>query len=170
VKDEERPEPPYASSERETLVGFLDYQRATLEWKCAGLTDDQLRVRGIPPSSMSLLGLVRHLTEVEHNWFAVSIDGRPPALRYWHAGPDFTDTDWEVDDADVAASFAAWRDEVEVARGIVASSESLDRTFVHPVDGPVSLRWVLVHMIEEYARHNGHADLLREQIDGSVGE
>jgi uncharacterized damage-inducible protein DinB len=170
MNDDERPEPPYTGDERATLTGFLDYQRATLEWKCDGLTEEQLRRRPIPTSALSLLGLVRHLTDVEQNWFRVSLDGQPPSFHYWHRGPDFRDIDWEVEAADVAESFRVWREEVDLARGVVAASESLDRSFDHPVDGPVTLRWILTHMSEEYARHNGHADLLREAIDGAVGE
>ena len=113
---------------------------------------------------------MRHLSDVEQNWFHVSLDGQTPSLHYWHRGPNFTDTDWEVETADVAESFRFWREEVDRSRRIVAESESLDRSFDHPYDGPVTLRWILTHMIEEYARHNGHADLLREAIDGAVGE
>ena len=170
MNDDERPEPPYTGDERATLVGFLDFQRATLEWKCDGLSDDQLRQRPLPTSAMSLLGLVRHLADVEQNWFHVLLDGQGASWHYWHRGPDLGDTDWEVETADVAESFRTWRDEVDRARRVVADSESLDRSFDHPIDGPVTLRWILTHMIEEYARHNGHADLMREAIDGAVGE
>jgi uncharacterized damage-inducible protein DinB len=170
VHDDERPGPPYAGDERATLAGFLDFQRATLEWKCTGLADEQLRQRSVPTSSMSLLGIVRHLTDVEQHWFRVSLDGQAPSLHYWHRGPDGADTDWEVEGADVAESFGAWRQEVDASRRIVADSGSLDRSFDDPHDGRVTLRWILTHMIEEYARHNGHADLLREAIDGAVGE
>jgi uncharacterized damage-inducible protein DinB len=170
MKDHERPVPPYDGDERATLAGFLDFQRATLEWKCDGLSDEQVRQRSVPTSAMSLLGIVRHLTDVEQHWFHVSLDGQPPSLRYWLRGPDLSDTDWEVEAADVGESFRAWREEVDRSRRIVAESESLDRSFDDPHDGRVTLRWVLTHMIEEYARHNGHADLLREAIDGAVGE
>ncbi len=170
MNDDERPRPPYAGDERATLAGFLDFQRATLEWKCNGLTDEQLRQRPLPTSAMSLLGLVRHLADVEQNWFRVSLDGQTASWHYWDRGPDHSDTDWQVETADVAESFRVWRQEADYARRIVAESEALDRSFDDPHDGPVTLRWVLTHMIEEYARHNGHADLLREAIDGDVGE
>jgi uncharacterized damage-inducible protein DinB len=170
MKDNDRPAPPYAGDERATLTGFLDFQRATLEWKCDGLADEQLRQRAVPTSAMSLIGIVRHLADVEQHWFRVSLDGQPPSFHYWYRGPDGSDLDWEVETADVAESFGNWRQEVDHARRIVAASESLDRQFDHPHDGRVTLRWVLTHMIEEYARHNGHADLLREAIDGAVGE
>jgi hypothetical protein len=92
-------------------------------------------------------------------------------FRYWGIDGGNVDVDFDgVDDADVAESFAAWREEVDHARRVVAESDSLERSFEHEHDGTVTLRWVLVHMIEEYARHNGHADLLREAIDGAVGE
>jgi len=170
MKNDERPVPQYDGDERTTLAGFLDFQRATLEWKCDGLSDEQLRRRPLTTSAMSLLGLVRHLADVEQHWFRVSLDGQTPSWHYWHRGPDQSDTDWEVESADVVESFGAWREEVDHARRIVADSESLDRSFDHPYDGPVTLRWILTHMIEEYARHNGHADLMREAIDGAVGE
>jgi hypothetical protein len=134
-----RPEPPREGGEVATLLGFLDYQRATLEWKCRGLSDEQLRV-ALRPSPMTLGGLLKHLACVEDSWFTEVVAGEPAvavaqaqlstgeeaALRETHAG-------WQLPD-------------------------------------PVSLRWVLVHMIEEYARHNGHADLMRESIDGQTGD
>jgi len=169
MKDHERPRPPYAGDERTTLAGFLDFQRATLEWKCDGLSDDQLRQRP-PRSAISLLGLVRHLADVEQYWFRVSLDGQPAAYHYWDCGPDGSDTDWDVETAEGAAAFRTWRQEVDQARRIVDESETLDRSFDHPQDGAITLRWILTHMIEEYARHNGHADVLREAIDGAVGE
>jgi uncharacterized damage-inducible protein DinB len=170
MKDDDRPEPPYTGDERTTLTGFLDFQRATLEWKCDGLADDQLRRRPLPTSEMSLLGLVRHLTDVEQSWFHVSLEGQTASWHYWHRGPDRSDTDWEVETADVAESFRVWRVEGDRARRIGVASDALARSFDHPADGPVTLRWILTHMIEEYARHNGHADLMREAIDGAVGE
>ena len=107
---------------------------------------------------------------MEQHWFHVSLDGQAPELHYWHRGPDGRDIDWDVETADVVESFRSWRDEVDRSRRIVATSESLDRSFDDPHDGRVTLRWILTHMIEEYARHNGHADLMREAIDGAVGE
>ena len=170
MSDDERARPPYTGNERATLAGFLDFQRATLEWKCNGLSDDQLRQQSVPTSAMSLLGVVRHLTDVEQFWFHVSLEGHIPSWRYWHQGPGNSDIDWEVKAAEVNESFRLWRMEVDRSRRIVGQSMSLDRSFDHPQDGPVTLRWILTHMIEEYARHNGHADLLREAIDGAVGE
>jgi len=171
VKEEDRTEPPYVGDERATLAGFLDFQRDTLEWKCSGLTAEQLRERSAPPSSLTLLGLIRHLAEVERGWFRRGVAGEDVGPLYYteeELDQDFDD----VDDAtaeDVEGALAAWRYEVQRAREIVASA-ALDQAFTSRRGNTISLRWVLVHMIEEYARHNGHADLLREGIDGSKGE
>jgi uncharacterized damage-inducible protein DinB len=165
---DDRTDPPFEADERATLTAFLDFNRATLALKCEGLSDDQLRERAVPPSSLSLLGLVRHMAEVERNWFRPVLGGEPMALFF---APDM---DWEaafreVATADAAEAFRIWRAECDHARALVAAAPSLDVTgFRH--SGYVSLRWVLTHMIEEYARHNGHADLLRERLDGSTGE
>jgi uncharacterized damage-inducible protein DinB len=165
---EDRTYPPFEADERATLTAFLDYQRATLALKCEGLTDDQLRERAVPPSSLSLLGLVRHMAEVERNWF------RPVLAGEEMAGIFSPDMDWEVAfrdaaTADVAEAFRLWRAECDHARALVAAAPSFDLTGFRR-SGYVSLRWVMTHMIEEYARHNGHADLIRERLDGSTGE
>jgi uncharacterized damage-inducible protein DinB len=165
---DDRTYPPFEADERATLTAFLDYQRATLALKCEGLTDDQLRERAVPPSSLSLLGLVRHMAEVERNWFRPVLGGEEMA------GIFSPDMDWEVAfrdaaTADVAEAFRLWQAECGHARALVAAAPSFDVTgFRH--SGYVSLRWVMTHMIEEYARHNGHADLIRERLDGSTGE
>ena len=165
-----RVDPELEGSEIEILSQFLDYHRATLRMKCAGLSDDQLKLRAVRPSSLSLLGLVRHLTEVERNWFEVHLDGRPDTPLYYD---DDTDPDGDFDNVDstpVDEVWAGYEAAVIEARRIAA-------TYADPGDlargtrgRPRNLRWVLVHMIEEYARHNGHADLLRESIDGRSGE
>jgi uncharacterized damage-inducible protein DinB len=165
---DDRVDPPFEADERATLTSFLDYHRATLALKCDGLTDNQLRERAVPPSSLSLLGLVRHMAEVERNWFRPVLGGEEMS------GIFSPNLDWEasfrdVATADVAEAFQLWRAECEHARELVAAAPSLDvRGFRR--SGFVSLRWVMTHMIEEYARHNGHADLLRERLDGSTGE
>ncbi len=165
---EERVFPPTAQAgERAMLDAWLDFHRATLGLKCEGLTDDQLRERAVPPSSLSLLGLVRHMAEVERNWFRPVLGGEPMA-GIFSAGLDWEASFRDVATADVAAALAAWRAECEHARRLVAAAPSLDVTGARGGE-TFSLRWVLVHMIEEYARHNGHADLLRERIDGSSG-
>jgi uncharacterized damage-inducible protein DinB len=161
-------EPALTGDERETLLGFLDWHRATLAWKCDGLDDEQLRRKASPPSQLSLLGLVRHMAEVERSWFRRVIAGERVGLVY--SGTMDYQAAYDAEDADVDEAFANWRAEIETARSVVAS-KSLEDTGTHPRTGDVfSLRWVLVHMIEEYARHNGHADFLREAIDGRTGE
>jgi uncharacterized damage-inducible protein DinB len=152
------------------LNTWLEFHRATLIWKCTGLTDEQLRLRSVPPSSLSLLGLVRHMTEVERAWFQrVFLGTDSPHIYSAEPGQD-GDFD-DVDTADVASDLARFAEECQNARIAEASAESLDVTGVNRRDGElVSLRWILVHMIEEYARHNGHADLIRECIDGATGD
>jgi uncharacterized damage-inducible protein DinB len=163
-----RPRAPREAAEREMLNGWLEFHRATLQLKCDGLTDEQLRQRSVPPSGMSLLGLVRHLAEVERGWFRRGVGGEDAPARYYSKENPDGDFD-DVDSADTAEAFATWRADCEQARAAVAAAPSLDYTFA---DGETrsSLRWVMLHMIEEYARHNGHADLLRERIDGATGD
>jgi uncharacterized damage-inducible protein DinB len=164
----ERIGPPLTGGERETLRAFLDFHRATLAMKCAGLSDEDLRRRSMPPSALSLLGLVRHLAEVERTWFRRVIAGEDVPL-VWSPAGDFQ-VAYQAADATRAEAFAAWEAEVEHARRIEREAESLDVTGHHPKsDDDVSLRLVMLHLIHEYARHNGHADLLREGIDGVVG-
>lgn len=168
-----RPVPPTTSDERTTLVAWLDFHRETLAVKCANLTDEQSRARAVPSSSLTLLGLVQHLAEVERNWFQrvfAAAPDTPPV--HDTGGPDaFTLTE----DRTLSDALAAWRTEVTRARELTATA-SLDATgtlspqeAAFTGDPKVSLRWILTHMIEEYARHNGHADLLREAIDGTAG-
>lgn len=156
--------------ERETLVGFLRDQRLTLELKCSGLDAEQLARRSVPPSTMSLLGLLRHMAEVERGWFRRTMAGLD-APRIWctEAEPD-ADFDGAVAESEVVAeAWRAWRAEVEFAERFVAEAAELGMKGRRgEQDHP--LRSVLVHMIEEYARHNGHADLLRERIDGRIGQ
>lgn len=159
--------PMLLADERAMLEAWLDWHRDTLARKCDGLPAEQLRQRAVPPSTMSLLGLVRHMAEVERGWFRRRIAGQD--FAYLYASEDDPDGDFDnVDDADVEEAFATWRAECEAAREVMRGVESLDRTF-DLRGNTVSVRWVLVHMIEEYARHNGHADLLRERLDGSKG-
>ena len=162
---------PVDGDERSLLLAGLAHHRATLARKCAGLLPEELRRRAIPPSTLSLLGLVRHLAEVERGWFRRTAAGEnAPPLYYSEAAPD-ADFDG-VDTADVDEDVAAWRRECEHADAVLRQVTSLDQ----PTAGPrhsgetCSVRWVMVHMIAEYARHNGHADLLRQCIDGAVGE
>jgi uncharacterized damage-inducible protein DinB len=162
--------PPFSAAERPMLESWLNYHRDTLAVKCDGLSAEQLRTRAVPPSTLSLLGLVRHMAEVERSWFQRTIAGRDaPPLYYTEEDRD-GDFD-NVDGADPDEAFATWRRECETAREILAGVSSLDDLAEKRRPGDlVSVRWILVHMIEEYARHNGHADLLRQRIDGTVGE
>ena len=165
-----RVDPPTRADEKRMLLAFLDYHRETLAWKCEGLSAEQLAARSTPPSSLSLLGLVRHLAEVERGWFD-RVEGRNrPGIYFTDEEPDL-DIDGAVSEpAVVAQAFADWRAEIEHARE-VAERTPLEATFVHARSGEeITHRWVLMHMVEEYARHNGHADLLREAIDGATGE
>jgi uncharacterized damage-inducible protein DinB len=153
----------FANDERSMLVGFLANRRLTFEMKCAGLDAEQMARRSVPPSDLSLLGLLRHLAEVERGWFRREMAG--------HDVPDrFPDEDFGGAAADpeaVAAAWTAWREEVEFAEQFVADAPDLG---LLGKGSGVPLRQLLVHMIEEYARHNGHADLIRERIDGRVGQ
>ena len=162
----ERIVPAPVAAEREMLGAWLDFQRDTLALKCDGLTGEQLRERAVPPSSLSLLGLVRHMAEGERQWFAMVLGHEQVPYHYYT--DDNPEAEFDVDDADAAEAFATWRAECAGARARAAAMPSLDATGTQ--DGKdISLRWIMVHMIEEYARHNGHADLLRERIDGAVG-
>jgi hypothetical protein len=164
----ERVSPPLIAGEREMLRAFLDYHRATLAMKCDGLGDDDLRRRSMPPSTLTLLGLVRHMAEVERTWFRRVINGEDIPL-VWSADGDFQ-VAYDASAATRADAFAAWQAEVEHARRIERTAESLDVTGYQARWGEdVSLRLVMLHLIHEYARHNGHADFLREGIDGTVG-
>ncbi|WP_073481472.1 DinB family protein [Streptoalloteichus hindustanus] len=164
----ERPSPPLVGGEREMLRAYLDFHRATLAMKCDGLSDDDLRRQSMPPSTLSLLGLVRHMAEVERAWFRRVIDGEDVPL-VWSDEGDFQ-VAYDASTATREEAFAAWQAEVEHARRIERSAESLDVTGRHYRTGePVSLRLVMLHLIHEYARHNGHADFLREGVDGTVG-
>jgi uncharacterized damage-inducible protein DinB len=166
----ERIEPPPYGDELGTLIGFLDYQRATLAIKTAGLTPEQLAARPTPPSALSLLGLVRHLAEVERGWFRGLAGEVVDDLYCTEADRDYDFNGAIADPVVVAQAFTDWQAEIVHAREIVAAT-SLDAGYDRPARGDsYSMRWILVHMIEEYARHNGHADLLREAIDGETGE
>jgi len=155
---------PFTGPERGNLDGFLDWHRTTLLWKCAGLTGGQLALRSVPPSNLSLLGLVRHMAGVERAWFRIRFRNEPVPRMYAYQDAAFE----EADPAAAEADFAAFAEECELARKAAAGA-SLEEEFTFGDRGPYTLRWVYTHMIEEYARHNGHADLLRERIDGVTG-
>jgi hypothetical protein len=165
----ERSSAPHVADEREMLQGWLDFHRRTLLIKCAGLTEAQLKTAAIEPSPMTLLGLVRHMAKVERWWFRRNAAGLP--LDHLYSTDEEPDADFRpLDDADAAKDLATFAEECAAADAAVAG-RSLDDTYPHPRRGTdMSLRWAYVHMIEEYARHNGHADLLRERIDGTTGQ
>jgi uncharacterized damage-inducible protein DinB len=176
VDEHGRPWPPPASDETATLLGFLDFQRATLAWKCAGLGRAGLDTK-VAASSMTLGGILKHMAYVESKWFSQCLCGREPEPPWdtvdWTADPDW---DWHSAPEDTPDQLhALWQDSVNSSRFFVAEALAVGgpgqlalRTW--PDGRAPSLRWILVHMIEEYARHNGHADLLRESVDGQTGE
>ncbi|MGI5348059.1 DinB family protein [Streptomyces sp. CA-250714] len=160
---------PTTGNERALLAGVLAAQRTTLELKCTGV-DGALARRSVEPSTLSLLGLVRHLADVERRWFRQVLAGQDAPPRFSSATDPDGDFDGAAPDEEtVAAAWQVWREEVAFAERFVAETPDLDVSGVDAWRGEVSLRWVLVHMVEEYARHNGHADLLRERIDGARG-
>lgn len=173
---EERPEPPLAANEIDTLLGFLEYQRATFAWKCGGLDAAGLQAT-IGVSSMTLGGMLKHMAVVEDYWFSRRLHGRDPAPPWdtvdWKADPDW---EWHSAANDTPEElFALWQADVSRSRAAVEEALAeggLDQLAKSPwPDGSApSLRWILCHMVEEYARHNGHADLIRESVDGEVGE
>ncbi|WP_228994827.1 DinB family protein [Streptomyces sp. DH8] len=166
---DDRIAPPLLGGERETLRAFLDYQRDTLAMKCAGLDDEELRERSMPPSTLSLLALVRHLAEVERAWFRrVFEDESAPMV--WSRKPFDFQAAYDAGTATRAEAFAAWQAEVANSRRIEREAASLELVGRQPRwEKEVSLRMVMVHVLLEYGRHNGHADLLREGVDGTVG-
>jgi uncharacterized damage-inducible protein DinB len=160
--------PPSFGTERDMLRAFLDYHRATLGMKCEGLTGEELRKQSMPPSVLSLLGLVRHMAEVERAWFRRVFDDND-APMVWSGEIDFQAA-FDTSASTEVEAFTAWETEVENSRRIEREAESLDLPGYQPRWGEeVSLRMVMVHVLLEYARHNGHADFLREGIDGTVG-
>jgi len=169
VQEPDRHEPPHASSERELLETFLDYYRGTLLVKCAGLNEEQLRRRTCEPSTLTLLGLVRHMTNVEQNWFQRIFLGLEVDFVY-HGQRD---RDREFNDLDGTTSDQVERDFLAVCEQSRAIGEAHDLDEFERRSNDewrVNLRWIYVHLIEEYARHCGHADLLRERIDGATGD
>jgi len=168
----DRPGGPNVADERTAAEDLLDYHRATLLAKCAGLTGEQLATRAVPPSTMSLLGLVRHLTDVERVWFRRRVAGEQIAAVYWSDERPDGDFD-DLDPAGAEADFAAYEAEVHAARAVLAAHDYDDTfSFCHGTgtEETIDVRSLVLHMIEEYSRHNGHADLIRECIDGTTGE
>ena len=163
-----RPDDVLTGEERAVLQALLDWHRQTLLWKCSGLTAGQLKARAVPTSALTLLGLVRHLTIVERSWFRERAAGQAVERLYWD--DDNPDGDFDdVADADAESDHATYLAEIELARDAV-KGVPLEHEFATARRPAISVRWVYLHMIEEYARHNGHADLLRERIDGATGD
>ena len=158
--------------EKATYEEYLRNYRLTLELKCQGLTPEQLATRSVPPSTMSLLGLVRHMARVEHNWFQRCLQGHHDAPRpYWSPDNHDLDFDGAVDDPVVVEdAFASWEAQIDAADEWLSGLTDLDAIVRTPRGEEASVRDILIHMIEEYARHCGHADLLRECIDGRTGQ
>ncbi|MCV7288035.1 DinB family protein [Mycolicibacterium wolinskyi] len=164
----ERSTPPLAGDERATLESWLDFYRATLAAKCAGLSEQQLRTAAVPPSSLTLMGIVQHETEVERNWFRRVLIGEEVPSIYGPRSTEGHDGGFDpAIDIDFETAYARWQSEIEQSKANCAG-RALDDT--SPFMGSeVTLRWIYTHMIAEYARHCGHADLIRESIDGATG-
>jgi uncharacterized damage-inducible protein DinB len=177
IDEQGRPEPPLAADETATLLGFLEFQRATMAWKCEGLDAAGLRST-VAASSMTLGGMLKHLANVEDLWCSRRLHGRDPAPPWdtvdWEGDPDW---DWHSAAEDTPEQlYTLWRDAVAGSRSLVTEALAdggLDRpaAWIDDYFGEApSLRWILLHLVREYARHNGHADLLRESVDGLTGE
>ncbi|SFG69094.1 Protein of unknown function [Streptomyces mirabilis] len=167
----QRTEPATDADERSMLEGWLDYHRETLEMKCAGLDDARLKTASVEPSELSLLGLVRHMAEVERGWFRKVLVGDDPGPIY--CSEEDRDGEFHLTDADTwDEAYATWQAEIGIARRNAARFALDDACEGRSkfTEDPINLRWIYTHMIEEYARHNGHADLIRERIDGATGE
>jgi uncharacterized damage-inducible protein DinB len=167
----ERSAPAQNADERSMLEGWLDHHRQTLAWKCEGLSDAQLRTTAVEPSGLSLMGLVRHMAEVERGWFRRVLVGEEAGPVYFSEQDQ--DGDFHVTGQDTwAEAYATWQAEIEAARRNAAGLglDDLSQGSSRFTDEPFSLRWIYAHMIEEYARHNGHADLIRERVDGATGD
>lgn len=166
----DRPMPPGGDGERASLEAWLDFYRDRLAMKCEGLTEEQLRTASVGPSPLTLLGLIQHMTEVERAWFRRVVAGEE--LPRIYVSPEDPDGEAEgfrlFDDVSFEAAHAAWQDEIARGRANCAR-HGLEDTFTGSRGGRLSLRWIYTHMIAEYARHAGHADFLRERIDGSTG-
>jgi hypothetical protein len=166
--DDDRPRIPRVAAEREALAGYLEYYRGTVDMKCRGLAPEQARARSMPPSTLSVHGLVRHLAGVERWWLQQNFERRDVPFLF------FTEDDPDLDfdppaDADFLADLTAWRAECAVSREIVAAHDLDDTARPLDWDEDVDLRWLVLRMITEYAQHCGHLDLLREGIDGRTG-
>jgi uncharacterized damage-inducible protein DinB len=162
-----RTDPPVGAAEREMLDAWLDYERATVLWKLTGLSDEQVR-RRLVPSATTMLGIVKHLGYVERSWFQMRFESQDLPVPWTVADPD---ADFRIEPEESTDAVLAWyQAQVATSRAIASAAASLDQTAKHSERADYNLRWIMVHMIEETARHNGHLDILREMIDGSTGE
>ncbi|GAB2731195.1 DinB family protein [Streptomyces bullii] len=167
----ERRVPPTTADERTMLEGWLEFHRQTLAWKCEGLTDEQLRTASVEPSDLSLLGLVRHMADVERSWFRRVLAGEDAAPI--HYSDEDRDGEFHLTDTDTwQDARTTWQEEIAAARRIAAGFglDDISKGAHRRTGERFNLRWIYTHMIEEYARHNGHADLIRERIDGATGD
>ena len=164
----DRVDPAPGQDEKTTMLAFIDYHRATFAWKCDGLDAEQLATRAMPPSDLSLLGLLQHLADVERNWWGRVIGQEDRPKYYFDGHPSSAIRNIAADPAVVAKAYENWNEAIAEGRQVAATAD-LDQWF-DSKHGRLTVRWMLAHLIEEYARHNGHADLLREAIDGEVGE
>jgi uncharacterized damage-inducible protein DinB len=169
IEDARRREPEFTLGEREMLEGWLEFHRMTLLIKCEGLDDDRRKARPVATSKLSLHGLVRHMAEVERGWFSRTLlaNAKEPYIYYTSEEDDDIELT-PLDNAVWEDDLAIWQRECERSRGHAARFD-LDHRGRQRSGNEVSLRWIYTHMIEEYARHNGHADLIRELVDGAVG-
>jgi len=167
IDDPRRHEPSFTLGERDMVEGWLEYHRITLLLKCEGLDDAGRKNRPVPTSKLSLHGLVRHMAEVERSWFRRTLLRDADAPDIWY-DPAVEDSELApLDGADWESDLATWKSECEASRS-AAEAFALDYMGLRGGQ-PCSLRWIYLHMVEEYARHNGHADLIREMVDGTVG-
>ncbi|HET9655629.1 MAG TPA: DinB family protein [Kineosporiaceae bacterium] len=177
VADEHgRVQPPSAGDEVATLVGFLDYQRATFAWKCSGLGAEGLSAT-VGASSLTLGGMLKHLALVEESWFSQRLHGRPLGSPWaevdWSADPDWdlrSAADQTPDELRTLWEASVERSRQDIVLALADGGPGRPARWARPDGRTPNLRWILCHMIEEYARHNGHADLIRESVDGSTGE
>ncbi|MEU2623819.1 DinB family protein [Streptomyces sp. NPDC007157] len=167
----ERRSPAVDADERTMLEGWLEFHRQTLATKCAGLTDAQLAIASVAPSPLSLMGLVRHMADVERSWYRRVLAGEAAPPLYW--SDEDPDREFHLGEGDTwQEAYASWQAEIETARRNAADFglDDLSKGRSRHTGEQISLRWIHTHMIEEYARHNGHADLIRERIDGATGD
>jgi uncharacterized damage-inducible protein DinB len=167
LQDPRRREPAFILDERAMLEGWLEFHRVTLVLKCEGLSEAERKARPVTTSNLSLHGILRHMAEVERNWFGRVLGHDPELAPIWYTVGVEDSELFPLDDADWDDDLAAWYIECRTSRETAAAHE-LNDTGLRRGE-PCSLRWIFNHMIEEYARHNGHADLIRELVDGAVG-